>query len=300
MFDEIQRPVEMLLVDVSRHALLSLVDRSCVLVGFTSGRATLNQPRRYPDRQKKASDPKAAFRRIVEFKGISTLSDHQYRRRIRDLYDGPAGAMLAIGSRLSLHEPLVGRMIRRGKFDVTRFRRILDIGAGAGQILGHLLRVVAPGTQIVACDLSQPMLCRARQRTKSKRPLYVSADMTHLPFADGQFDCITCGYVLEHLSDPHPGLNELQRVLAPGGSMLLMATEDTYLGALTSRTWKCRTYNRDELQTACESAGLPWNEELWFTPAHRYLRMGGILVEARKPLLALPAATSTACDAQSE
>ncbi len=247
--------------------------------------------RRRSQSQNKIPDPKATFRRIVEFKGIATLSDQQYRKHIRNLYDGPAGAVLAIGSRLSLHEPLVGRIIRRGKFDVTRFRRILDIGSGAGQILGHLLKVVDPQTQIVACDLSQPMLRRVRQRTKSQRPSYVSADMTRLPFSDDMFDCVTCGYVLEHLSDPKPGLTELQRVLAPGGSLLLLATEDTYLGAMVSRTWKCRTYNREELQTACETAGLPWNEELWFTPAHRFFRMGGILVEARKPDLV----ESTSC-----
>lgn len=224
------------------------------------------------------------FRRLIEFKGISRLSLRQYQHRVRSLYDGPAGAVLALASLVSLHEPLVGRMIRRRKFDITRFGSILDLGSGAGQILRHLIKVAPEGTRIVACDLSHQMLRRARKRVNSQRPVYVAADMTRLPFADGSFDCVTCGYVIEHLPDPRPGLDEIGRVLRPGGSLLLLATEDTYSGAVVSRTWKCRTYNRRELRDACEQSGLPWHDELWFTPVHRFFRMGGILFEAQKPL----------------
>jgi ubiquinone/menaquinone biosynthesis C-methylase UbiE len=107
--------------------------------------------------------------------------------------------------------------------------------------------------------------------------------MTRLPFADASFDCVTCGWVIEHLADPTPGLRELGRVLKPGGSLLLLATEDTYSGAIVSRTWKCRTYNRQELRDACTASGLPWHEQLWLTRVHKFFRMGGILVEAQKP-----------------
>jgi ubiquinone/menaquinone biosynthesis C-methylase UbiE len=223
------------------------------------------------------------IRRLIEFQGIRKLSHQSYSRTIREWYDGPAGAVLAIGSLLSLHEPLVGRMLRKRTFDVTRFRRILDIGSGAGQILGHLLRVIEDDAEIFACDLSHQMLKRARHRVKSGRPAYVVADMTSLPFPDTSFDCITCGWVIEHLSDPRPGLKEFQRVLAPNGSLFLLATEDTVPGFLTSRTWKCRTYNRRELEDACVEMGLPWNEQLWLSRVHRFFKMGGILVEARKP-----------------
>ena len=107
--------------------------------------------------------------------------------------------------------------------------------------------------------------------------------MLQMPFVDGAFDCVTCGWVIEHLPDPVPGLREVGRVLKPGGSALILTTEDTLSGALVSRTWKCRTYNREELQSACREAGLPWKEQLWFTRMHRFFKMGGILVEAMKP-----------------
>ena len=229
---------------------------------------------------------KSRVRQLVEFKGIRQLSRQKYTEHIRDLYDGPAGSVLALASLISLHEPLVGRMLRKGRFDVTRFKRILDIGSGAGQILGHLLRATDSDTQIVACDLSHQMLKRARNRIKSERPDYIVGDMTSLPFPSESFDCVTCGWVIEHLSDPRPGLKEFQRVLVPNGRVFLLATEDTVSGFLTSHTWRCRTYNRQELQEACEEMGLPWHEQLWLSRVHRFFKLGGILVEAQKPVAA--------------
>lgn len=221
--------------------------------------------------------------RLVEFKGIARLSLNKYRNNVRKLYDGPAGAVLALGSLISLHEPLVGRMFRAGKFDLTRYRHILDVGSGAGQILRHLIKRALPEARLVGFDLSHGMLRRARRSMKSDRPCYVAGDMMRMPFADESFDCVTAGWVLEHLPDPRPGLCEVARVLKPGGSALILATEDTFSGAVVSRTWKCRTYNRAELQSACEESGLPWSEQLWFTRLHRFFKMGGILVSAKKP-----------------
>ncbi len=232
---------------------------------------------------KKRRPRRKKLRKLVEFKGIRRLSFRQYREHVRQLYDGPAGAVLALGSMVSLHEPLVGHLIRSRKFDVEQFQSVLDIGSGAGQILGHLLKTISPQTRLVASDLSHQMLRRARNRLKSGRPTYLAADLTRLPFRDDSFDCITCGWVIEHLPDPRPGLEELARVLRPQGSLLLLATEDTFSGAMVSRTWKCRTYNRSELENACNESGLPWKEQLWLSGVHRFFKMGGILVEATKP-----------------
>src|SRR5438132_6508646 len=122
--------------------------------------------------------PNKTLRRLVEFRGINRGSLQQYRNRIRHLYDGPAGAVLVFGSLMSLHEPLVGRIFRCRKFDVTGCRNILDVGSGAGQILGHLLKRTRPDTQLVAFDLSHRMLRRAQSRLGSERPSYVTGDLT--------------------------------------------------------------------------------------------------------------------------
>src|SRR5580692_707148 len=149
--------------------------------------------------RKKRGLPRKALRRLVEFKGMRRTSFQEYRDDIRELYDGPRGAVLALGSLISLHEPLIGHVLRARKFDVTGSHKILDVGAGAGQILGHLLKQTVPDTQLVAFDLSHQMLRRARSRVKDRRPQYIAGDMLRMPFADGVFDCVTCGWVIEHL-----------------------------------------------------------------------------------------------------
>lgn len=226
---------------------------------------------------------KQSLKSLIEFRGSDQTDQSKIQSTARKLYDGPAGAVLYLASKLSLHDPLVGRIIKTRRFDVTEFRSILDIGSGAGQILGHLLSATHPDARLVACDLSHQMLKRARNRMGSQRPNYLSADITNLPFQDEAFDCVTCGWVLEYVVDPKHALMEIQRVLQPGGSLFLLATEDKFAGMLNSRAWKCKTYNRVELQQAFEESGLPWKEQLWFTPIHQFLKLGGIVVEATKP-----------------
>ena len=106
-----------------------------------------------------------------------------------------------------------------------------------------------------------------------------SADLTRLPYADACFDAIVCGWVLEHLPDPRPGLSELARVMRPGARLLLLVTEDTLTGSMCSRMWHCRTHNRAELRRICQECGLRWQRPLWFTRLHRLLRLGGIIAE---------------------
>jgi ubiquinone/menaquinone biosynthesis C-methylase UbiE len=159
----------------------------------------------------------------------------------------------------------------------------MDAGCGNGRYTRFLVRQADPDAAIVAFDYSQGMLQRSRTRLRDTKANHVAADLSRLPFADGMFNAAVSGWVLEHLPDPMPGLRELARVLAPGGKLLLLATEDTLTGAWCSRLWHCRTYNRTALRDACERAGLIWVKEYWFSRVHSLLHLGGIIVElARK------------------
>ncbi len=225
---------------------------------------------------------KNVFNRLVEDTFIQRASSDEYRTRVRNVYAGPKGAILATCSLISLHKPLGERLLRERKFDLSGCQEILDVGSGAGQIAGHLIKYADPNARLTCFDLSPEMLRRAKKLLKSERPRFLIADLSQLPFADETFDCVTCGYVLEHLPDARAGLAELARVMTPGGKMLLLTTEDSFGGAWTSRVWCCRTYNRQELYGACRDLGLIPHKELWFTPVHKLFRAGGICVELRK------------------
>jgi ubiquinone/menaquinone biosynthesis C-methylase UbiE len=222
------------------------------------------------------------IRRVVENDLIDRVSEDEYKDKVKEVYGGPQGALLATASRISLHIRLGRRLIGSRQFDIRGMKSILDIGSGAGQLAAHLLDFADPETRITCIDLSHNMLCRARRRLRSTRPAYIAADLTELPFADESFDGATCGYVIEHVPNTQAGLSEIARVLRPRGRMLLLATEDSFTGAWTSRIWYCRTYKREELRELCESVGLRWRQELWLTPMHRALRKGGICVEVER------------------
>ncbi|MDA7978155.1 MAG: class I SAM-dependent methyltransferase [Pirellulales bacterium] len=230
----------------------------------------------------KGPQRKKVFNRLVENRLIEKVDYEEYRDAVRDVYDGKQGAFLLACSMLSLHAPLGERIFSTRRFDLSRRKRILDVGSGAGQIAKHLTRHADANASITCFDISPGMVRRAVRRIKSNRPNYLVADLTQLPFADNTFDCVTCGYVLEHLPDPEVGLRELHRVMQPGGSMLLLTTEDNFGGAWTSRLWRCRTYNRREIRDLCKSLGFEWAQEIWFTRVHKIFRAGGICVELRK------------------
>ena len=206
----------------------------------------------------------------------------EYKSFIRNHYDGFAGALTAVTGVLTGHEALAGRLIRPGAFDVRGCKRLLDAGCGNGRYSRFLLKEADPDALLTGFDYSQQMLRRARERLHSDRVTHVAADLTRLPYADAAFDAVVCGWVLEHLPDPRPGLRELARVLRPGGKLLLLATEDTLTGAMCSRLWHCRTYNRAELRRVCAECGLGWERELWFSRLHASLGLGGIIVELRR------------------
>lgn len=218
-----------------------------------------------------------------EFKVMHPSTESSYYRRfIQDHYDGLPGALTAVTGLLTGHEALAGRLIRPGAFDVRGCKHILDAGCGNGRYSRFLLRDADADALITSFDLSPRMLGRARARLRSARVSHAVADLTRLPYADACFDAVVCGWVLEHLPDPRLGLRELARVLQIGGKLLLLSTEDTLTGAMCSRLWHCRTYNRSELRRICGECGLCWQREMWFSDMHRLLKLGGIIVELRR------------------
>jgi SAM-dependent methyltransferase len=219
---------------------------------------------------------------IGETKLMHKINPDQYRKKVISIYGGHRGALLVGSSGISGHFRYGDSLFRRRQFDLRGVENILDIGSGAGQVLSHLIRYSNAATNITGVDISLMMLSRAQKRLKNNRPRFVLGDLAQLPFANQAFDCVTCCYVLEHVPDARRGLEEIVRVLKPGGRVLLFVTEDNFSGAWTSRFWKCSTHNREKLLSLCETLGLDLKNEFRFTRLYRLLRAGGICVELVK------------------
>ncbi len=98
---------------------------------------------------------------------------------------------------------------------------ILDVPCGGGVAF----RALRPDQDVryVAADLSAKMRRRAEARAKTRslhQVEFVAADMTVLPFADGEADLFLCYSGLHMVNDPERAVEEIARCLKPGGEVI--------------------------------------------------------------------------------
>lgn len=98
----------------------------------------------------------------------------------------------------------------------------LDVCCGTGDLI---VRLAKGGGRVGGVDMNGAMLNVARRRL-AKRNIAQSrlyqADALQLPFGDGQFDVVTIAYGLRNLADYKIGLQEIFRVLKPGGRLAIL------------------------------------------------------------------------------
>jgi SAM-dependent methyltransferase len=106
--------------------------------------------------------------------------------------------------------PLVARHARGA-------RRVLDIGCGEGQVARHLAGL---GAEVVGLDPTHGQVAVARQRAGG--PRYLRARAEALPCPSGAFDTVVLCLALEHVDAYETAIQEVARVLEPGGRFVLV------------------------------------------------------------------------------
>ena len=113
--------------------------------------------------------------------------------------------------------------------NVTPGERALDLAAGTGDIA---FAISARGAKTIGLDITHRMLQLAhlrqgyggqahlRQARSPKRVEFITGDMTSLPFRSASFDLVTTGYGLRNVPDLDLAIDEIARVLKPGGRLL--------------------------------------------------------------------------------
>ena len=136
---------------------------------------------------------------------------------VRDGYDRWAAVYDHDGNPLQgLEEPVV-----RSAVGDARGLEVLDLGCGTGR---HALWLGTIGAKVTAVDFSEGMLAEAKRKPGAERVQWMAHDLhTPLPFADGTFDLVVSGLVLEHLHELDGFFAEARRVLKAGGRAVVSA-----------------------------------------------------------------------------
>jgi demethylmenaquinone methyltransferase/2-methoxy-6-polyprenyl-1,4-benzoquinol methylase len=102
---------------------------------------------------------------------------------------------------------------------------VLDVCCGTGDLTFELAGRVVPGGHVVGCDFSEPMLDLARDKAEARATGSVRfewADALNLPYDADRFDIATVGFGVRNFADRERGLRELNRVLRPGGKLVVL------------------------------------------------------------------------------
>jgi len=111
------------------------------------------------------------------------------------------------------------------RLDLERHQSMLDVGSGHGHWTRILAPYLAPGAEITAIDSDEkwykenPDLQAYFQKSGNLFQLK-KGDAQDLPFEDNSFDLVTCQTVLIHVPRPAKAIQEMKRVLKPGGTLL--------------------------------------------------------------------------------
>jgi demethylmenaquinone methyltransferase/2-methoxy-6-polyprenyl-1,4-benzoquinol methylase len=167
-------------------------------------------------------------------------------RRVRSVFD-------SVVDRYDLMNDLMSggahRLWKRFLLALTGLRAgdcALDLAGGTGDIAAGLARQVGKSGRVVLADINAGMLARGRDRLTDRGLVeglhYLQADAERLPFTGASFDCVTIGFGLRNVTDKAAALASMQRVLKPGGQLLILEFSRPVVPAV-SRLYDLYSFN---------------------------------------------------------
>ena len=115
--------------------------------------------------------------------------------------------------------------------------KILDIAGGTGDLTRRFAQIVGQSGKVVLADINDSMLKVGRDKLIDKGVAgnveYVQANAECLPFEDNTFDIITIAFGLRNVTDKDAALRSMNRVLKPGGKLMVLEFSKTENPLLT-------------------------------------------------------------------
>ncbi len=144
--------------------------------------------------------------------------------------------------------------------------RVLDVGCGPGRVA---LDLADRGLDVAGVDLDPAMIERARAHAVKSSGRKLSFDVGNaaaLPYDDDSFDLVVSTFALHHWSEPEAALNEIARVLQPGGVALVWDFESGNHALHSEMPDPASHFDNSPLEVVTAS---PWRWPLGFTLTQR-------------------------------
>ncbi len=163
--------------------------------------------------------------------GYKTVGRDDKQKLVAEVFQSVAGKYDLMNDLMSMG---VHRLWKRFTIEMSAARpgqKILDIAGGTGDLTAKFSKIVGEQGLVVLADINDAMLEVGRDKLTDAGVCgnvdYVQANAEDLPFADNTFDCITIAFGLRNVTDKDKALRSMNRVLKPGGRLLILEFSKT-------------------------------------------------------------------------
>lgn len=156
--------------------------------------------------------------------GFESVDEQDKARRVRGVFDSVAPKYDVMNDLMSLGLHRAWKAYTVLVANVREGQQVLEIAGGTGDLALAFAPKVGPGGRVVHTDINEAMLRQGRDRLLDagvSLPTLV-CDAESLPFADAAFDLVTVAFGLRNMTHKDQALREMNRVLKPGGKLLVL------------------------------------------------------------------------------
>ena len=156
--------------------------------------------------------------------GFEKVDEREKARRVRGVFDSVAPRYDLMNDLMSLGLHRAWKAFAVLVADVRPGHRVLDIAGGTGDLAQAFARKVGERGMVVHTDINAAMLRAGRDRLIDAGMVLptVVCDAEKLPFESESFDRVSVSFGLRNMTHKDQALAEMQRVLKPGGKLLVL------------------------------------------------------------------------------